>query len=432
MKKLLSIVLSLILILSFNVSTFASSVDYAVVDVSTPTDSVILAEGGTSTISIIITVTGRQEGTATFEVYKDWTLINGIFVGSNKEAFKIDPRAAGTDAIIYNLTGVLKVTSVPDEGTYTLSAKAENITNSNTTGAKLGEGKSSDYDVVVDNPAPPVDTTKPIITLNGDEIVTVEAKTAYTDLGATANDNYDGDITANIKTTSDVDANVKGTYHVTYNVSDAAGNAAVQVTRTVNVVDTTKPKITLNGDTTVKVKIGSTYIDLGATANDNYDGDITANIITISTVDTSKIGEYKVTYDVKDASGNVAIQVVRTVNVVYDFKGFFQPVDMGGVLNTVKAGSAIPIKFSLGGNMGLQVFAQGYPKINVYVVKDGTIIDAIETTLTAGNSSLSYDSVTGQYTYVWKTLKEWAGYGKQLVVKFNDGTEGIANFSFFK
>jgi hypothetical protein len=45
---------------------------------------------------------------------------------------------------------------------------------------------------------------------------------------------------------------------------------------------------------------------------------------------------------------------------------------------------------------------------------------------------LSYDSVTGQYTYVWKTLKEWAGYGKQLVVKFNDGTEGIANFSFFK
>ena len=61
-------------------------------------------------------------------------------------------------------------------------------------------------------------------------------------------DNVDGDITANIVVGGDiVDTNTLGTYIITYDVSDAAGNAATQVTRTVNVIDladTTPPVIT--------------------------------------------------------------------------------------------------------------------------------------------------------------------------------------------
>ena len=49
---------------------------------------------------------------------------------------------------------------------------------------------------------------------------------------------------------------------MTYNVSDDAGNAATEVTRTVNVTDTTAPVITLNGDTQITVEVGSTYTDL--------------------------------------------------------------------------------------------------------------------------------------------------------------------------
>ena len=81
----------------------------------------------------------------------------------------------------------------------------------------------------------------PVITLTGDEIVTIEVGTTYVDGGATATDNYDDDtvLTSNITTdVSDVDAQTVGSYTVSYNVSDAAGNPAVQVTRTVNVVDT--------------------------------------------------------------------------------------------------------------------------------------------------------------------------------------------------
>ena len=46
-----------------------------------------------------------------------------------------------------------------------------------------------------------------------------------------------------------------------------------------------------------------------------YDGDISANIVTVNNVDTSIIGSYIVTYNVSDISGNDAIQVTRTVNV---------------------------------------------------------------------------------------------------------------------
>ena len=70
---------------------------------------------------------------------------------------------------------------------------------------------------------------------------------------------------------------------MTYNVSDAAGNAATQVIRTVNITpDVTIPVITLLGESEVSLELGSTYTDAGATAVDNIDGDITANIVTVN------------------------------------------------------------------------------------------------------------------------------------------------------
>jgi len=80
--------------------------------------------------------------------------------------------------------------------------------------------------------------------------------------------------------------------------------------------DFSPPVITLSGDQEVTVLKGSNYIDSGATATDNYDGDVTAGIDTTSNVDTSIVDEYKVTYDVDDAAGNHAVQVERIVKVV--------------------------------------------------------------------------------------------------------------------
>ena len=55
----------------------------------------------------------------------------------------------------------------------------------------------------------------------------------------------------------------------------------------------------------ITVEVGSTYTDLGATASDNYDGDITDDIVIGGdSVDTSTVGQYTVTYNVSDDAGN--------------------------------------------------------------------------------------------------------------------------------
>lgn len=110
----------------------------------------------------------------------------------------------------------------------------------------------------------------------------------------------------------------------------------------------------------------------------------------------------------------------------YDFTGFYQPVD-NEALNVAKAGSAIPVKFSLGGDQGLDIFRTGYPKAVPMACPGGdTPTDIIEQTMTAGNSSLSYDAATGEYTYVWKTSKDWAGKCYQ----FDLGLDDLSSYAF--
>ncbi|MEM6525746.1 MAG: immunoglobulin-like domain-containing protein [Bacteroidota bacterium] len=81
------------------------------------------------------------------------------------------------------------------------------------------------------------DTTPPVITLNGDATIEINIGEMFTDPGAMALDNIDGDISNSIVIAGDVvDTSVEGEYVITYNVSDASGNAADEVTRTVNVI----------------------------------------------------------------------------------------------------------------------------------------------------------------------------------------------------
>jgi hypothetical protein len=97
------------------------------------------------------------------------------------------------------------------------------------------------------------------------------------------------------------------------------------------------------------------------------------------------------------------------------------------VYNVAKAGSSVPIKFSLHGNQGLEIFAQGYP-LSQQVLAAETYTDSTVTT-TTNASGLTYDPTSDQYTYVWNTSKGWSGENRQLVVELNDGVTYIrANF----
>ncbi|MBL3535759.1 MAG: DUF5011 domain-containing protein, partial [gamma proteobacterium endosymbiont of Lamellibrachia anaximandri] len=163
----------------------------------------------------------------------------------------------------------------------------------------------------------PVDTTAPVIALLGADPLNLSVGDTYADPGVTALDDVDGNITGNIVVAGDtVNMAAEGTYVVTYDVSDAAGNAATQVRRTVNVEDNTAPDITLLGANPLNLSVGDTYTDPGVTALDNVDGNVTGNIVVAGdTVDTAIVGTYVVTYDVSDAAGNAATQARRTVNV---------------------------------------------------------------------------------------------------------------------
>jgi hypothetical protein len=96
----------------------------------------------------------------------------------------------------------------------------------------------------------------------------------------------------------------------------------------------------------------------------------------------------------------------------------------------MKAGQAVPVKFSLGGNQGLNIFAAGSPASVQISCNTSAPIDAVEETETAGGSSLSYDSTTDRYKYTWKTESGWKNTCRQLTLTLRDGTVHQANFKF--
>jgi hypothetical protein len=149
---------------------------------------------------------------------------------------------------------------------------------------------------------------------------------------------------------------------------------------------------------------------------------------------TFALGETMVNCSASDSRGNSNTETF-TVSVYYDWTGFFSPVNNPEVLNLAKAGSAIPVKFSLGGDMNSEIFYEEtngstYPRSGPMPCDSTDLVDAIEQTVTANSSGLTYDATSDRYTYVWKTNGGWAGTCRQLVLKLDDGKVYRANFKF--
>jgi hypothetical protein len=121
---------------------------------------------------------------------------------------------------------------------------------------------------------------------------------------------------------------------------------------------------------------------------------------------------------------------VLIVEFRYPFIGFLSPVDNEPIVNEVTAGAAIPVKFSLGADRGLDIFAVGYPASKVIACDTGAPTDLVEVRVKSGGSSLMYDARTNTYTYVWRTNRTWAGTCRQLQLLLDDGTLHTADFQF--
>ncbi|HPO16582.1 MAG TPA: DUF5011 domain-containing protein [Candidatus Hydrogenedentes bacterium] len=159
--------------------------------------------------------------------------------------------------------------------------------------------------------------TPPTITLSGSNPYQVECHEGeYLEPGVTAQDAC-GNNLENILSdaATSVDISTPGQYTVHYSVTDSHNNYA-HVERIVNIVDTTPPVITLIGNTNDSADCLSSYNDPGATVTDTCDTSISsANIQVNGTVDTTARGDYVLTYNITDASGNPATPVTRTVTV---------------------------------------------------------------------------------------------------------------------
>jgi hypothetical protein len=117
----------------------------------------------------------------------------------------------------------------------------------------------------------------------------------------------------------------------------------------------------------------------------------------------------------------------------FPFAGFFAPVENPGptetVVNVAKAGAGIAVRFSLGGNQGLAIFRAGYPKFTYTACAAGGTDDPVDAT-TSSPGGLSFSETTGQYTYVWRTERAWAGACGRFDLGLVDRSDHHALFRF--
>jgi hypothetical protein len=208
-------------------------------------------------------------------------------------------------------------------------------------------------------------------------------------------------------------------------VPDNAGNTNTGIDSAAFKIDLSNPSLACPSPAPSFI-LNQVGAQVTATVSDAISGP--ASLTASTAANTSTVGTKTANITGYDNAGRSST-VGCSYSVVYNWSGFFQPIDMN-MLNTVKSGSGVPVKFSLGGDQGLNIFEFGYPRLVRTSCTTGLPEDAIETTVTAGYSSLTYDALAGQYIYVWKTDKAWVGTCGQLQVKLIDGTVHFANFKF--
>ncbi len=214
---------------------------------------------------------------------------------------------------------------------------------------------------------------------------------------------------------------------------------------TIEVCPTNQPPVTANDSYSTTANTALTIAAPGLLANDSdADGDPLAaalvsgpahGALTLNadgsftyTPADAFAGTDSFTYKANDGQADSNLATVSIAVMYAPFPGFSQPLDAPPTLNQMKAGGSVPVKFSLGGYMGMNIFAAGSPSSQRIVCPGGAPVDAVEETTT--NSGLKYDAASGQYIYNWKTDKSWTGTCRVFTVTFIDGSVYKANFIY--
>lgn len=327
--------------------------------------------------------------------------------------------ASGAGAVAtYSITatdpedGTLPASCTPASGaTFSIGATPISCSATDSNGSTVTGG----FTVIV------VDTTRPVV--NVPTNIAAEATSAagrIVTFITSATDTVSGSLTPTCTPPSGSPFGL-GIMPVTCTATDAAGNTG-SAAFSVKVQDTTAPALTCPANIT---GIPGKTVNLGPpTVSDAVD---TTPTVGNNAPATFPPGQTTVTWTATDDAGNRAT-CSQTVTLRYTYQGFFQPVDNIPVVNTVKGGSTVPIKWRL-------VDANGANVTNTAVVTSTTFVpmtcggseDAIEQTVATGGTSLRWDASEMQFIYNWKTPAT-PGKCVRLTIGFNDGTTQSANF----
>ncbi len=156
------------------------------------------------------------------------------------------------------------------------------------------------------------DTIPPNLNVPGNIIISSDEVLNYDFMeGVSATDNSLENVNITIKGTVSV---LPGKYLLTYIATDSSSNKT-EKTRHITVVSATYPTISIIGSSIVNINVEEPYKDMGATASDLLDGDLTNKIIVSGTVNVNIPGNYNITYEVTNSIGKTTT-VIREVKVI--------------------------------------------------------------------------------------------------------------------
>jgi hypothetical protein len=358
-----------------------------------------------------VTVSIKKDGTAPTVSYTDATGTpgnNGWYVSD------VAARFTATDATSGPATATQTVTSSGEGPAIAVLSPAFTDNAGNTTAA----GSTSQ--------SFKIDKTAPTVSYTGTNPAAPNANGWYnTDVVATFSGS---DLTSGLLSpaTQTVTSSGEGTAVLVQSPAfeDVAGNVTTAGTPTESFqIDKTAP--TANFSSVVPTGyFGSTASAPTCIASDGLSG--LDGTCVVSGYGTS-VGSHTLTATAADKAGNITTITQSYEVLAWTLKGFYQPVDMNGILNTVKGGSTVPAKFEVFAGAteitdpSLMSFSMARITCSLTVLQDD-----IETTVT-GSTSLRYDSTSGQFIYNWKT-PTGAGTCYQLTMKAADGSSISANF----
>lgn len=403
--------------------------------------------------SATCSVTDLEDGPSSFNAVLSGTLTNGLGSQTATCSFTDAGGLSDTKSVTYTIvsppnskpsvvvTGVTngatyEIGSVPAAGCDVTDAEDGNSTKAAAISGTLSHGLGAQTATCnyTDNGGLAADTATATYTIadTGDPTISHTLSPAAANGSGWFNQDVVVDFTCNDagsgiqSCTGDTTLGEGANQSATGTATDWAGNTATDAVSGIN-IDKTPPSVALVGGPAQR---GSYYFGSVPAAPTCQGSDALSDIASCTvTGGGATVGIHSYTATATDKAGNTASATHTYSVLAWQLKGFYSPVDMSGVWNTVKGGSTVPLKFEVfaAGEQTSTAAVASFTQKSVTCPSASAVIDEVEL-VTTGGTSLRYDATAGQYIQNWATPKK-PGTCYVVTMTTLDGSKSSANFT---